>query len=270
MEENKHITDGEPEFALEDPYQFLQNSAEAIHVMTPQGVIAWANQKELDLLGYTKEEYIGHHISEFYVDRFVINDILCRLIYETEILNYPAELKCKGGSTVQVLLSANKYNDAHGELIHTRCLTRDISELKMIMSRTEESNARILNQLLVSTQLLELVASTKWQTDYQGHITHKQTNFAVYTGQSAEQQLNYGWIHAFHIADQTSIKENLLHALQNNQPYKQCARIYNKFHAEYLECGIFGILMPSFDEKACFWYFLLVDAIKIQPPPTNL
>ena len=33
------------------------------------GVIAWANRVELDMLGYTCGEYIGHRIGEFYVVR---------------------------------------------------------------------------------------------------------------------------------------------------------------------------------------------------------
>jgi hypothetical protein len=31
------------------------------------------------MLGYRWEEYVGHNIAEFHVDRPVIDDILCRL-----------------------------------------------------------------------------------------------------------------------------------------------------------------------------------------------
>ena len=50
-----------------------------LHWVGPDGTIVWANQTELDLLGYTRAEYIGHHSAEFHVDRPVIEDILLRL-----------------------------------------------------------------------------------------------------------------------------------------------------------------------------------------------
>jgi PAS domain-containing protein len=43
----------------------------ALHWVGPDGTILWANQAELDLLGYSSEEYIGHNISEFHIDSSV-------------------------------------------------------------------------------------------------------------------------------------------------------------------------------------------------------
>src|SRR5687768_5647543 len=50
------------EAALRD---FVENVSVGLHWVGPDGIILWANQTELDLLGYTREEYIGHHIAEF-------------------------------------------------------------------------------------------------------------------------------------------------------------------------------------------------------------
>lgn len=50
-------------------HQFLDNAAIAIHWVDAEGIITWVNKAELKLLGYTKEEYIGHHISEFHIEK---------------------------------------------------------------------------------------------------------------------------------------------------------------------------------------------------------
>ncbi|MCU1276376.1 MAG: multi-sensor signal transduction histidine kinase, partial [Bryobacterales bacterium] len=52
----------------QDLIDFVENASLALHWVGADGRILWANQAELDLLGYTREEYIGRHIAEFNVD----------------------------------------------------------------------------------------------------------------------------------------------------------------------------------------------------------
>jgi PAS domain S-box-containing protein len=108
---------------------FLESAALGVHTVGPDGVILWANQAELDLLGYTAEEYVGHEISEFHVDHAVILDILDRLRSRETLRNYEARLRCKDGTVRHVLISSN-VRWKHGDFIHTRCFTRDITERK--------------------------------------------------------------------------------------------------------------------------------------------
>lgn len=53
----------------------LENAAEAIHQVSVDGIILWANRAELELLGYTASEYIGRPITDFHADPPVIADI---------------------------------------------------------------------------------------------------------------------------------------------------------------------------------------------------
>jgi hypothetical protein len=43
---------------------FCENAPIPLHKIEPNGIILWANKKELSLLGYEREEYFGHNISE--------------------------------------------------------------------------------------------------------------------------------------------------------------------------------------------------------------
>jgi PAS domain S-box-containing protein len=107
----------------------LDHAAEGLHFVGPDGTILWANQTELDLLGYSREEYIGHNITEFHVDPPVIEDILARLTRGETLLNYEARLRRKDRSIRFVQINSNVlWRD--DEFLHTRCFTRDITDRK--------------------------------------------------------------------------------------------------------------------------------------------
>lgn len=250
---------------FEDPGNILEEAAEALHIVSPKGIIVWANKKELELLGYSKEEYIGHHISEFYSDKFVINDILCRLVYNQEVANYPAELICKDGTKIQVLLNSNVFSK-NGDFIHARSCTRDVSELKLFQTRLENSNALVINQLLVANTLLNLVTNISWNTDYQGNIKTLQQKWTTYTGQSFEEQKQYGWLKAFHPDDRIAIKANLITAIKHNHDFKQLCRIYKKELNGYICCGLYATPIMTIKKHSFEWSFILIDESKTIPP----
>ncbi|HEY1376487.1 MAG TPA: PAS domain S-box protein [Gemmataceae bacterium] len=108
---------------------FFENATEGLHWVGPDGTILRANRAELDLLGYTAEEYVGHKIAEFHADEGVIADILRRLQAGEELHNYEARLRCKDGSLRHVLINSNVMR-RDGQFAHTRCFTRDVTGRK--------------------------------------------------------------------------------------------------------------------------------------------
>ena len=81
---------------------FFDNASVALHWVGPDGTILRANQAELDLLGYAREEYVGRHISTFHVDRDVIDAALAQLFRGERLARYPARMRCKNGSIKKV------------------------------------------------------------------------------------------------------------------------------------------------------------------------
>jgi PAS domain S-box-containing protein len=120
---------------------FFENAAVGLHWVGPDGVILRANQTELDLLGYSKEEYVGRHIAEFHADSAVINDILRKLSGGECLQAYEARLRCKDGSIRHVLISSNVLWE-DGKFIHTRCFTRDITQRKLAEMALREEIAK--------------------------------------------------------------------------------------------------------------------------------
>lgn len=141
---------------VEELSDFIENASVPIHWVDENGIIIWANQAELDLLGYSADEYIGHHIKDFHQDEFTINDILQRLSSDQILKDFPAILKSKDDSVKHVRINSNVYRK-NGEFIHTRCITTDITatienELKQaeMLTELEESEARLRMALSIS------------------------------------------------------------------------------------------------------------------------
>jgi len=155
----------------EELTDFVENSAVGLHWVAADGTIVWANQAELDLLGYAREEYIGHHIAEFHADRGVIEDILARLTADETLHGYEARLRCKDGSLRYVLISSN-VRRRDGEFVHTRCFTRDITERK----RAEES-------LMLYGRVLDSMVEGVSVADERG--------FIIYTNPAEDEMFGY-------------------------------------------------------------------------------
>lgn len=106
---------------------FVENAAEGLHQVGPDGTILWANKAELQMLGYRWEEYVGHHGARFHADAAVADAIMARLVAGETVVDQPARLRCKDGSIRHVVIRSNAcFED--GRLRYTRCFTRDATE----------------------------------------------------------------------------------------------------------------------------------------------
>jgi PAS domain S-box-containing protein len=145
LDEHKHAREALLR-SLANLRDFVENAPEGLRRVGPDGLILWANKSELDMLGYTREEYIGHHIAEFFADAPVIEDFLACLARGETLREREAQMVCKDGSIRHVLINSNALFEG-GKFIHTRCITRDITdrkldEEKMIAAYEQESAAR--------------------------------------------------------------------------------------------------------------------------------
>ncbi|PBB65255.1 histidine kinase [Mesorhizobium sp. WSM4312] len=147
-----------------DYQDFFENGAMALHLVSADGLILHANKAELDLLGYPAEDYVGHHIDEFYPDRDVITDILSRLSRGEKIARYPARLRARDGSIKHVeLTSSSHFRD--GKLVHTRCFTVDVTDL-------ERKRTELRQQDHAYHQILDGLPVAIYTTDQYGIITY--------------------------------------------------------------------------------------------------
>ena len=153
----------ELEQSKEDLEDFFENGAVSLHVVAGDGTILRANKAELDMLGYSAEEYVGRPIAEFHADPEAIQDILARLTRGERLDRYPARLRAKDGSIRHVLITSNaRFCD--GELVRTRCFSFDVTEAKSAEERVREGEQRF-------RQVLEALSVPIYTTDADGRIT---------------------------------------------------------------------------------------------------
>ena len=133
---------------------FIENASEGLHWTDPAGMILWANQAELDMLGYTQEEYVGHNIAEFHANRSLMEDILSGLRSGEVFNDYEAQMFRKDGSIRHVLINSNGFFK-NGKFVHSRCFTRDITERKNAEEKLHAKNEELarFNRLMVDREL---------------------------------------------------------------------------------------------------------------------
>lgn len=141
---------------------FVENAVIGLHWVDGDGVIIWANKAEMDMLGYSWSEYVGHHISEFHVQQSVIADILKRLSCNESLKNYESVLRCKDGSFRQVMINSNVLWE-NGKFIHTRCFTLDVTEQKQTEEKLRNSEAR-------HRQLMDVLPVAVYTCDENGYV----------------------------------------------------------------------------------------------------
>jgi PAS domain S-box-containing protein len=119
---------------------FFENANVGLHWVGPDGVILRANKAELEMLGYTSAEYVGRPVAEFHTDPDASRDILERLRRGERLDNYPARLRCKDGSTRDVLIASSVLWE-DGKFVHTRSFARDVTDLNRATEALRESEA---------------------------------------------------------------------------------------------------------------------------------
>lgn len=113
---------------------FFENGAIGLHWVGPDGIVLRVNQTELQLLGYERDEYVGHHICEFHADPELTEQILPRLADGETLRDHESRMLCKDGNIRHVLINSNVYYQ-DGKFIHTRSFTRDITHWRISQRR---------------------------------------------------------------------------------------------------------------------------------------
>lgn len=116
----------------------LENAAEGIHQVSPEGVILWANRAQVQFLGYERHEFVGRPIAEFHFDRVGMEAALESLRRGEAVPERAVEMRCKDGSAKPVLA---RYLAClrDGKLASIRGYLRDLTD----SAKAKQVNARL-------------------------------------------------------------------------------------------------------------------------------
>ncbi|MGL4611554.1 MAG: PAS domain S-box protein [Trueperaceae bacterium] len=94
----------------------------------------------------------------------------------------------------------------------------DISESKTFEQNVRDSEARYRSLVQASTQLV-------WSTDAAGFNTEPQESWLAFTGQSWDDEKEWGWLNAIHDGDRERIKTSWSRAITNKTIYLERERL---------------------------------------------
>jgi PAS domain S-box-containing protein len=196
---------------------YFENAAIGIHWVNSDGIILWANPAELRMLGYSEEEYVGRHISEFHASPFAINDILHRLKCRESLKNYDTDLVCKDGSIRHATINSTVLWEGE-TFLHTRCFTIDVTERRRAAVAVQESEARFRT-------MASLVPLIIWTTDSLGECIFLNTKWTEFTGMPAEEGFGTAWIEFVHRDDRENIRQSWTRTLTTKKVFEAKFRL---------------------------------------------
>ncbi len=143
LDEGRNLVEAEE---LKD---FFNRAPIALHWLSDEGKVLWANDRELSVLGYSREEYIGEDIMNFCPDsRDDVLTIFTELGSGNTIRDVPIRFRTKDGRIKDLLIDSNVNYKDDGSFNHTRCFIRDDTGRKIREAREETRKA--LSERLVA------------------------------------------------------------------------------------------------------------------------
>ncbi|CAM9424577.1 unnamed protein product [Scytosiphon promiscuus] len=110
----------------EELKDFFNKAPIALHWLSDSGRVLWANDRELEVLGYSREEYIGANIMDFCPDsKDDVLEIFKQLGTGNTIRDVPVRFRTKAGKVQHLLIDSNVNYRPDGSFNHTRCFIRD-------------------------------------------------------------------------------------------------------------------------------------------------
>ena len=220
---DRKSTEDELRRSEEELSEFFENATVGLHWVGGDGTILRVNRAELEMLGYTREEYLGRSIAEFHADEEVICDILARLRSGEKLSEYPARLRCKDGSIKDVLIDSS-VSWKGNEFVHTRCFTRDVTQRKRAETELADARARL-------DAALDAGAVVTWTWDIINNRLYADPKLAELFGlalSEAKGGLLDHYLEAIHPEDRQRVIETLNLAVEIGETYVADYRIVQR------------------------------------------
>ena len=156
------------------PYQSLDAEGHVLRINA-----AW-----LDLLGYTEDEVVGRHISEFLTptSQSLLVERFSRFKSAGRVSRAAFELIRKDGRVVPIELNGTIATDEDGSFQRTHCIFMDVSERQEAERRLSESERRYRT-------LVELAHEGVWQIDQDAVTVYVNPAMAAMLGYEAPEMI---------------------------------------------------------------------------------
>jgi PAS domain S-box-containing protein len=119
----------------------IENSADIVITVTPEGLIETFNRGAELALGYRRDELIGERIEMLFADPRERDAAIARLRDRDNVVNYETRFLTKNGEVRNVLLTLSRLRDRQGKPIGTFGISKDITVEKDLQRRLIQSES---------------------------------------------------------------------------------------------------------------------------------
>lgn len=196
---------------------FFDNANVGMHIVEADGIITRVNHAELEIVGYARDEYVGHHVRDFYEDKDVIDDIMTCLAKGESVQDQPARLRCKDGSIKHVRISSSVVIE-DGEFVRTRCFMRDVTEQKHAEDALRGSEQRF--RLMADAAPVMI-----WISGIDKRLTWFNRKWLDFVGNVMSRETGEGWTKNIHPDDYRRCMEIFSLSFDARQPFSREYRL---------------------------------------------
>jgi PAS domain S-box-containing protein len=190
------------------------------------GFFIEVNQAWLHILGYNREEVIGHWFGDFLIPEMVdaFRERFPLFKAAGEVHNQ-FQMVRKNGQVITVEFDGKIGHDEKGQFKQTHCILRDITQQQKLEDSLRESELKY-RTLVNSGQALIWTSGIDQGCDYFNE------SWLHFTGRTLEQELGNGWAEGIHPQDYQACLQIYTHAFENRETFQMEYRLHH-FTGEY-------------------------------------
>lgn len=174
----------------EQRYRLLiEKMNDGVAIIDPKGFIAYANEKFLEMTGYSLSEVIGHYYWEFgdkSTEEIIRNQIL--LQHSNENASYDLPIKKKDGQQLLTIVSLAPMGDRDGEFEGNFCVIKDITNIKSLQLELQQAKEKLRAVLDAVPGLISWISS---EGKYIGVNQQLADNFDMLPDAFVEQEIGF-------------------------------------------------------------------------------
>ena len=179
------------------------------------GIVTHWNAGAERMLGHTRKEMIGRHISTVFPERLRAEEAgLSRRVCSGETLRHIERVRLrKDGTLIDVSTTLSPICDEAGRVVGVSGISRDVSERKATQRALALSEAHY-------RALSDSSPVGVFHADMQGLNTYLNARLQAMLGMEGEQGLALGWSHHIHPDDRQSTLDQWLRTVHHGAPYE--------------------------------------------------
>ncbi|GLV61182.1 hypothetical protein KDH_79980 [Dictyobacter sp. S3.2.2.5] len=196
----------------------LESCADAVTLVTPDGVILDINQPTLAGVHRRREEVIGTPLTELPVwshDPMVQQQLRAAMAQASqgETVRFEVSIHPRTGLSLNMVMTIIPHCDARQQVEYLICASQDISECKHA-----ENELRTL---------VDAIPQLVWVKRPDGFSEYHNQRWCDYTGMTPEQAQGDGWMQALHPDDRQGVLDAWQVSLHTGTPYERELRLRN-------------------------------------------